>query len=53
MFDVFQSDVALEKSSALEFVIKRVGYNMDIMRQCACMAVNPITVDSYDRYTNY
>ena len=26
---------------------KRVGYNMDIMRQSACPAVNPITVDSY------
>ena len=26
---------------------KRVGYNMDIMRQSACLVVNPITVDSY------
>ena len=23
---------------------KRVGYNMDIMRQSACLVVNPITV---------
>ena len=23
------------------------GYNMDIMRQSACLVVNPITVDSY------
>ena len=26
---------------------KRVGYNMDIMRQFACLVLNPITVDSY------
>ena len=25
----------------------RVGYNLDIMRQSACLAVNPITVYSY------
>ena len=27
--------------------IKRVGYNMDIWRQSACLVVNPITVYSY------
>ena len=26
---------------------KRIGYNLDIMRQTACLVVNPITVDSY------
>ena len=26
---------------------KRVGYNLDIMRQSACLVVNPITVYSY------
>ena len=26
---------------------KRVGYNMDIMRQSACLVVKPITVYSY------
>ena len=26
---------------------KRVGNNMDIMWQSACLVVNPITVDSY------
>ena len=26
---------------------KRVGYSMNIMRQSACLVVNPITVDSY------
>ena len=25
----------------------RVGYNLDIMRQCACLVLNPITVYSY------
>ena len=31
-------------------IIKRfkgMGYNMDIMRQSACLVANPITVDSY------
>ena len=28
-------------------LIKRIGYNLDIMRQPACLAVNPITVDNY------
>ena len=30
-------------------IIKRykIGYNMDIMRQSACLVVNPITVHSY------
>ena len=27
---------------------KRVGYNMDIMRQSACLVVYPIMIDSYD-----
>ena len=27
--------------------VKRVGYNMDIMRQSAYLVVNPITVDNY------
>ena len=27
---------------------KRVGYNMDIMRQSACLVVNPTTVYSND-----
>ena len=26
---------------------KRVGYNMNIMRQSACLVVNPITIYSY------
>ena len=26
---------------------KRIGYSLDIMRQTACLAVNPIIVDGY------
>ena len=26
---------------------KRVGYNMDVMRQHACLVVNPVMVNSY------
>ena len=31
---------------------KRVGYDMDIIRQSACLVVNPITVDSYVLHFN-
>ena len=27
--------------------LKRVGYSMDVMRQSACLVVNPVTVDSF------
>ena len=33
--------------------LKRVGYNMDSMRQSACLVVNPITVDIYGFLFNY
>ena len=26
---------------------KRIGYNLNVMRQSACLASNPITVDGY------
>ena len=26
---------------------KRIGYNLNVMRQSACFVINPITVDSY------
>ena len=26
---------------------KRVGYNLNVMRQSACLVINPITVDGY------
>ena len=25
---------------------KRIGYNLNVMRQSACLVINPITVDS-------
>ena len=30
----------------------RVGYNLDIMRQSACLILNPITVYSYGLFFN-
>ena len=26
---------------------KRIDYNLNVMRQSACLAINPITVDGY------
>ena len=26
---------------------KRIGYNLNVMRQSACLVINPITADSY------
>ena len=26
---------------------KRIGYNLNVMRQSACFVINPITVDGY------
>ena len=26
---------------------KRIGYNLNVMRQTACLVINPITVDGY------
>ena len=35
-------------SDQLKKIVKRyVGYNVDIMRQSACLVLNPITVNSY------
>ena len=31
---------------------KRIGYSLDIMRQTACLAVNPIIVDAYASLLN-
>ena len=31
---------------------KRIGYNIDVMRQTACLVINPITVDSYAFFFN-
>ena len=26
---------------------KRIGYNLNVKRQCACLVINPITVDGF------
>ena len=31
---------------------KRIGYNLNVMRQSACLLINPITVDSYTALFN-
>ena len=36
----------------LSNVLKKVGYNLDIMRQSACLVVNPITAESCDFLIN-
>ena len=32
---------------------KRIGYNINIMRQSACLVVNPITVNTFAFIFNY
>ena len=32
---------------------KRIGYNLNIMRHSACLAINPITVDGFAALFNY
>ena len=32
---------------------KRIGYNLNVMRQSACLVINPITVDGYATLFNY
>ena len=31
---------------------KRIGYNLNVMRQSACLVINPITVDNYSALFN-
>ena len=31
---------------------KRIGYNLNVMRQSACLAINPIMVDSFAAFFN-
>ena len=31
---------------------KRIGYNLNVMQQSACLVIKPITVDSYDALFN-
>ena len=31
---------------------RRIGYNLNVMRQSACLVFNPITVDNYAAFFN-
>ena len=31
---------------------KRIGYSLNVMRQSACLVINPITVDGYATFFN-
>ena len=31
---------------------KRIGYNINVMRQSACLVINPITADGYAKLFN-
>ena len=31
---------------------KRIGYNLNVMRQSACLVINPIKVDGYAAFFN-
>ena len=30
----------------------RIGYNINVMRQSACLVINPVTVDSFAYFFN-
>ena len=32
---------------------RRIGYNLNVMRQSACLVFNPITVDNYAAFFNF
>ena len=42
-----------EQSRTLINHYKRIGYSLDIMRQTACLLINPIIVDGYGSFFNY
>ena len=31
---------------------KRIGYNLNVMRQSACLVINPITINSFAALSN-
>ena len=35
-----------------DFPYKKIGYNIDVLRQTACLDVNPIKVNSFDYLTS-
>ena len=45
--ELLENLILVINSKRLSNVIKKVGYNLDIMRQSACLVVNLITVYSY------
>ena len=32
---------------------KRIGYNLNVMRQSACLVINPITINGYATLFNF
>ena len=36
-----------DQSRKILMRFKRIGYNLNVMRQFACLVINPITVDGY------
>ena len=42
-----QKDVGLSIYCLLIYCYKRIGYNINIMRQSACLVFNPITVNNF------
>ena len=32
---------------------KQIGYDLNVVRQSACLVINPITVDNFDTLFNY
>ena len=41
-----------EKFRKLMNLYKRIGYNLDIMRQTTCLVINPVIVDGYAPFFN-
>ena len=46
-----QSGLLLLSKQCL-YVYRRIGYNLNVMRQSACLVFNPIIVDNYVTFFN-
>ena len=46
-YQIIESSIKFRKGLLKDSKTLRVGYNLDIMRQSACLVLNPITVYSY------
>ena len=44
---IVQDDMAFMKFKQIVVRYKKIGYNMNILRQTACMVVNPIMLDNF------